>query len=149
MKINYQHDIDELRAIGHGALSLFNAAILLAVVAVLFATASQTPQMISSFLGLVTWLIAQATKPVTGAYNVVLGSTLQPAFGGPGGTGGGTAATPATTSGTGLPATFTPDGQSTFGTVWDPLTGEPYAGIGDYGSGGSNTNATIDVHTGP
>lgn len=81
-KHELQDDLDHLHALGHGAVSLVNAAILLAVVAVVLSTGSQTPVIIERFFQLVTWLVKQVVMPIGAGYNVPLTQQLQPAFAG-------------------------------------------------------------------
>lgn len=102
-------DLSQLKAVGAGAVSLFNATILLAIVAVLLSTRAGTAGILAQFLGLITWLVSQVVTPVTGGTNIPLTTTLQPAFGW-GGTG-----TPGTTS-TGTGGSPGPIDNGTFGT---------------------------------
>lgn len=148
-------DLGHLHALGHGAISLFNAVVLLAVVAVVLSTRSMAPQMITAFTGLVAWLVKQVVTPISGGYSVPLDATLAPAFGGT------TSSSPtsSTGSGSGAPATNTPGITSNGGSggssspqvvypVVDPQTGIvtgssttplfpgqfPYTGINPNGS---------------
>ena len=63
-------DIDEVRALGHGAVTLFNMAIMLAILAVLLSARSSTPTIISQALGFATWLVDQITSPISGGQAV-------------------------------------------------------------------------------
>ena len=62
-------EMDDVRALGHGAVGLINGAILLAIVAVILA-GPQTADMIKSFFTLVTWLVGQVISPVTGGTQI-------------------------------------------------------------------------------
>jgi hypothetical protein len=135
------NDLDQLKAVGHGALTIVNGAILLAIVAVLLATQSQTASMIATFLQFVTWLVAQVVSPVTGGTSVQLTNQLAPA-GGYGVTGGGTSGGTSTPAGSqwSIPSqwgTTGPAGLASGGTAgaFDWITGgNPDTGLGGTGS---------------
>ena len=118
-------DREQLHAIGHAILALVNAAILMAILAVILAPGSQVTGMINAFFSLLAWLVGQVIRPLTPAPLITLSSQLQPAgmypLGGAGGTtGGSTGTTQSTPGGTGTaPApTGTPGtGNAPIGTV--------------------------------
>lgn len=71
-------DIDDLKAIGHGVLSLVNLAIILAIIAVVLAARSQSANIIATFFALLSWLVGQVINPITGGQSVALSNTLAP-----------------------------------------------------------------------
>lgn len=56
-------EMDEIRALGSGAIGLVNAALLLAIVAVVLA-GPQTASVIRSAFALLTWLVGQVVTPL-------------------------------------------------------------------------------------
>lgn len=158
LRQHLQDDIHSLEAIGHGALSLVNAAILLAIVAVLLAYGSQTPDMIRKFFALLAWLAKQVVTPLGTGYAVPLTATLQPAFAGgtgtnaaTGGTGASSASDPGAT-GTGASGGTAGTGSGASGSLppgWSPTyipgytyTGMSYNGQTVFGYAPSGTPAT-------
>lgn len=73
--------MDQLHAVGQGALSLFNAAILLTIVAVVLSNRSGAANIISQAFALLSWLVEQVVRPVTPGHDVALTNKLAPAFG--------------------------------------------------------------------
>ena len=73
------NEIDHIKAIGGGAISLVNTAIVLAIVAVVLSNGSQAPAVITAFFGWLSWLIGQVISPITGGASVTLSSTPLPA----------------------------------------------------------------------
>jgi hypothetical protein len=143
-----QHDADQIQAIGHGLLALFNAAIVLAIVAVILSTNSQMPQILRSFFQFVTWLVAQVIRPVTGGSNVALSPNLLPAFGA-GQTSTGT--NPSTVTGTG---TGTSTGTGTGSALLTCVDTTSFAVLGQFsvcpaGSVAAGSLGTINVPTMP
>lgn len=59
-------EIDNAKAIGHGLISVFTVAILLAIVAVVLANGSATASLITQFFKLLSWLVAIIVNPVSG-----------------------------------------------------------------------------------
>lgn len=74
-------DLESLRGVGHGVLALVNTAVLLAIVAVILAPGSSTAQVIKDAFALLSWLVAQVIKPVTGGFNVQPSTQYAPAGG--------------------------------------------------------------------
>lgn len=120
--MNLETDIADFKAVGHGLVSLFNVAIILAIVAVVLSARSGTPAIISTFFGFVSWLVGQVVQPVSGGSNVTLGNTLQPAGGY--GTSGASGGSGAGQSGSGGSGGFIDSGSFDFG------------GLGSYGDTG-------------
>jgi hypothetical protein len=111
-------DLDQLQALGHGAMALVNAAIILAIVAVILSTGSNAAGIIQSALAFVTWLVGQATQPATGGRSVLLTDALAPASGYQTVTGDGTVTTPGTaTTGTQAPAGSVPGSVPVTGAI--------------------------------
>jgi hypothetical protein len=112
-------DIDQLRAVGRGALTLLNASILLTIAAVILSTNSGAPAIIANAFSFVTWLVSQVVTPVSGGYNVPLDATFGPAFGGSGSGGGRSAGGVLGSAGTN--ATGNPFGSTSTGStsVWN------------------------------
>lgn len=72
-------DIDSLKAVGHGALSLVNAAIVLAIVAVILSTQAQTAQAITAIFSFLSWLVGAVITPLQQVSPIVLTNQWQPA----------------------------------------------------------------------
>lgn len=74
-----ENDYDNVKAIGHGIMALVNAAILVAILAVVLAPGSQTAAMIQGAFGLLSWLVGLVIQPLTAGSTVTLSNKLQPA----------------------------------------------------------------------
>lgn len=74
-----ENEIGHIKAIGSGAVSLVNTAIILTIVAVILSQGSQAPAVITAFFGWISWLIGQVIAPITGGAAVNLTSTPLPA----------------------------------------------------------------------
>lgn len=133
----FDADLEQFRAIGHGALSLITAGFLLAILAVLLSAKSQTPNMITTALQFVTWLVAQVVAPIKPGIAVALTSTLAPASGVGTTTGSGTSSTATSTSATGSAGSIY-DSTST----WDIPTQLGTTGTSP-GTGGTSLPGTI------
>jgi hypothetical protein len=131
--VTIARDIDDIKAIGVGALSLLNGAILVAIVAVILAGPSQTASVIKTFLQFLAYLVASVVAPVTGGRNVALSATPAPAGPVPAATGPRAPGTGGTQGGifpqlpgggTGLPASNIPP------DLQGPLPVDPNASTG-------------------
>lgn len=131
-------DVNSIKALGHGALSLVNAGIVLAIVAVVLSTRAQTAQAITAFFSVLSWLVGQVIAPLQTVPPLAFSNTLTPA----GATlfGSGTAA-----NGSSVP-TVTSTGNAATTSVTNPVTGQTVPG-GTIG-GGSSTNTGVDWVTG-
>lgn len=120
-------------------LGLFNAAILVAIVAVILSSGSKSADIIKSFFAFLAWLVSQVIKPVpTGGTAVALGTTLAPAGAGDAGTTD--AALAGTTGGPGTTSALT---ASTLATPWSSAE---IANNGPLSEGGAVGNdGVIDV----
>lgn len=85
----FDAEFDDLKAIGHGAVTLFYAAIVIAILAVVLSTNSQTTTVLQQFFSFVGWLVSSVVAPVSGGQNVALSSTLQSTAALSGGSGSG------------------------------------------------------------
>jgi hypothetical protein len=105
--------MDTLRDIGHAVLALVNAAILLAILAVILAPNSQSAAIIQQAFSLLAWLVGQVINPITGGSRITLSSTLAPAgaYGATSSASGGTQPVQAGGTGTGS-STLAPSIQS-------------------------------------
>jgi hypothetical protein len=74
-------ELDQLQALGHGAMALVNAALILAIIAVVLANGSNAAGIIQSVLAFMAWLVGQATQPATAGRSVALTDALAPASG--------------------------------------------------------------------
>lgn len=72
-------EMDSLRAVGHGALSLVNAAIVLAIVAVVLSTRAQTTQAITAIFRFLSWLVGAVITPLQQVPPIPLSNQWQPA----------------------------------------------------------------------
>jgi hypothetical protein len=80
------NEIDHIKAIGGGAISLVNTAIVLAIVAVVLSNGSQAPAVITAFFGWLSWLIGQViTSTTPGATPTPIGAGAGTAGGLPSG----------------------------------------------------------------
>lgn len=73
------NDLDQVKAVGHATLALVNAAILVAILAVILAPSAQSGAIIQAFFSTLSWLVGQVVRPITGGSLVTLSSTLAPA----------------------------------------------------------------------
>lgn len=81
MSIHLDREAHQLKALGHAAVGVFNAAVLIAIVAVILSASSRGPAMIQGFFGLLSWLVEQVVKPVGQGNVVKLSGELKPAGG--------------------------------------------------------------------
>jgi hypothetical protein len=94
--------MDDLRALGAGTLGMVNTGILLAVVAVVLASAS-TPGVVTTAFRFLAWLVGLMLAPLAPGKSVTLGTGYADAGGfatgsGTGGSSGGPGTTPAPSS---------------------------------------------------
>jgi hypothetical protein len=137
-----EHHADALWAIGGSAVALLNAAMILAIVAVLLSAQSQTAAVIKSALDFMAWLVEQVIKPIQPGASVALTPGLALAGGyatgtypglvdngtfGTGTTGTATGTTTGTATGT---TTGTTTGTATLPAGWSStyVAGYTYAG---------------------
>lgn len=73
------NETDTLRAIGHGILTLINAAILLAILAVVLSPGGAAAGAIQAFFALLSWMVGLVVQPLGPGASVQLTSTEQPA----------------------------------------------------------------------
>ena len=106
MTSTLEGDANALKALGHGALSLVNAAIVLAIVAAILA--GQTASIIQGFFGFLSWLVGQIIAPLQQQQPIAFTNTLLPTWAVPGGSGGGSS-TPSSSATTQNPS-ITPTG---------------------------------------
>lgn len=99
------NETDTLRAVGHGILTLVNAAILVAILAVVLSPGGAAAVAIQQFFALLSWLVGLVVQPLTAGANVQLTATAAPA----------SQVTLATATG-GSSGTTTTQGQATSGT---------------------------------
>lgn len=101
-------DINSLKAVGHGALALINAAIVLAIVAVVLSTKAQTAQALTAIFGFLSWLVAQVIAPLQTVPPLAFSNVLTPAAAVTFGSGDANSGSILPTNGvTGSPATVT------------------------------------------
>jgi hypothetical protein len=79
MHHSLEHDMDEIRAVGHGAMALVNAGLLLAIVAVILSGRSSTADVIRAIFTFLAWLVGQVVKPISGGRTVTLSGSSGPA----------------------------------------------------------------------
>lgn len=123
-------DRDQLHAVGHAILALVQAAILLAILAVILAPGSQAANAIQAFFALLAWLVGQVLRPLTPGNRVQLSDQSLPAGSypwiGSGGAAGGAGTTSPAGTGTGaMPQNGTvPGGQVAVRNVCYDDTGQ-------------------------
>jgi hypothetical protein len=129
-----EHHADALWAIGGSAVALLNAAMILAIVAVLLSAQSQTATVLKSALDFMAWLVEQVIRPIQPGASVALTPGLALAGGYatgsyPGLVDNGTFGTGTTGTATGT-TTGTTTGTATLPAGWSPtyVAGYTYAG---------------------
>lgn len=126
------NETDTLQAVGHGVLTLINATILVAILAVILAPGGAAADTIRQFFGLLSWLVGIVVQPLKAGQAVQLTATAAPAsqvaLAGTGGGGGNPVTGPAQTQTS--PQSARP-GAATF-NICDDATGQ-VTGLGQVG----------------
>lgn len=113
-------EIDNFKAVGHGVISIFTTAILLAIVAVVLANGATTASVITAFFKLLSWLVSIIVNPVSGGSQTNIDTpTLVPAAG--------------------VQTVANSGGGSIAPTTSAPATGTPSSGAGTGGGTGTTT----------
>lgn len=73
------NETDTLRAVGHGILTLINAAILLAILAVILSPGGAAAGAIQAFFALLSWMVGLVVQPLAAGQVVTLSATAAPA----------------------------------------------------------------------
>jgi hypothetical protein len=66
---------DDIKALGHGLLALFNAAILVALIAVVLNSRGNGAALITDLFSVLSWLVGQVVTPLKAASNVDVTAT--------------------------------------------------------------------------
>ena len=66
---------DDIKALGHGLLALFNAAIFVALIAVVLNSRGNAAALITDLFSVLSWLIGQVITPLKAASNVNVTAT--------------------------------------------------------------------------
>lgn len=65
-------EVDTLKDIGNGAIAVFKAVVIVAIVAVILGNGSATVQVVQQGFGFLIWLVSLVVAPITGGSNVNL-----------------------------------------------------------------------------
>jgi hypothetical protein len=65
-------ELDTLQDVGNGAIAVFKAVVIVAIVAVILGNGSATVQVVQQAFGFLIWLVSLVVAPITGGSNVDL-----------------------------------------------------------------------------